>query len=283
MAKGISLHLGLNKVNPAHYAEWKGHLNAAEYDAKDMARLVKAYQPNFETKILLSPNTEGYDLATKDIVVSEITTAATRLVPNDLFVLTYSGHGGILPNLNKDPEKPDYDYDQTYCLYDELLIDDEMIALWAKFKQGVRILVISDCCHSGSIVKIFDHSNLNEPCFRSKNVPDKAINDTYLAHKDYYDKILNARSIDPSDIKASLVSISACQDEEYTYDGDYNSEFTKCLKDVWNFGRFQGNYLNFHQNITFQIQKIRSKQTPNYITLGKPMDNFYKQKPFKIV
>lgn len=281
MAKGISLHIGLNKVNPAHYAEWDGHLNAAGNDARDMARLVKAFQPNFETKILLSPNAGGHDLATKDNVIKEITAAATNLVANDLFVLTYSGHGGILPNLNKDPEKSDYD--QTYCLYDELLIDDEMMALWIKFKPGVRILVISDSCHSGSIVKFFDHSNLNEPCFRPKNIPDKAINNTYLAHKDYYDKILNAKSIDPSDIKASLVSISACEDEEYTFEGDHNGEFTQCLIEVWNSGRFQGNYLNFHQNITFQIQKTRPEQTPTYKTLGKPMNNFYNQKPFKIV
>ena len=40
--RALSLHLGLNAVDPAHYAGWGGELSACEFDAKDMAALAKS-------------------------------------------------------------------------------------------------------------------------------------------------------------------------------------------------------------------------------------------------
>ena len=42
MTTGISLHIGLNYVDPNHYSDWDGKLNAAEYDAKDMFFITKS-------------------------------------------------------------------------------------------------------------------------------------------------------------------------------------------------------------------------------------------------
>jgi hypothetical protein len=36
MARGISLHIGLNRVDPDHYDGWDGALTACEFDAEDM-------------------------------------------------------------------------------------------------------------------------------------------------------------------------------------------------------------------------------------------------------
>jgi hypothetical protein len=38
-------------------------------------------------------------------------------------------------------------------LYDRQLIDNELYALWARFRPGVRICVISDSCHSGTVTR----------------------------------------------------------------------------------------------------------------------------------
>ena len=56
-------------------------------------------------------------------------------------MLSYSGHGGQLPDLNDD--EPDQE-DETWCLYDGQVVDDELSELYSHFKQGVRILVLSD-------------------------------------------------------------------------------------------------------------------------------------------
>lgn len=36
MPKGISCHVGLNRVDPNHYNGWSGPLAACEYDAEDL-------------------------------------------------------------------------------------------------------------------------------------------------------------------------------------------------------------------------------------------------------
>ena len=52
MSKGISLHVGLNFVDPEHYDGWDGELQACEYDATDME--VLASSQGFATTKLLS-------------------------------------------------------------------------------------------------------------------------------------------------------------------------------------------------------------------------------------
>ena len=52
MATGISLHLGLNAVDPHDYEGWSGHLAACEYDAKDM-------QAIFVDAVVGKPGVEG--------------------------------------------------------------------------------------------------------------------------------------------------------------------------------------------------------------------------------
>ena len=53
MAKGISLHIGLNEVDPTHYSGWNGALSACEFDANDMASLAKK-QGFVESSIVLT-------------------------------------------------------------------------------------------------------------------------------------------------------------------------------------------------------------------------------------
>ena len=52
MAQGISLHIGLNSVDPGHYQGWDGKLNACEFDAKDMTKIgiLSKFQGKIETK-----------------------------------------------------------------------------------------------------------------------------------------------------------------------------------------------------------------------------------------
>jgi hypothetical protein len=57
MPAGISIHIGLNRVNPKHYRDefgrpWDGALGACEFDARDMQALAQAR--GFQTSILLT-------------------------------------------------------------------------------------------------------------------------------------------------------------------------------------------------------------------------------------
>ena len=90
--------------------------------------------------------------------------AAKRLVSGDLFFLTYSGHGGQVPDVTgEEADKQD----ETWCLYDGQLIDDELYFELSRFAAGVRILVLSDSCHSGTVTRAMPPQRRRRPVDRA--------------------------------------------------------------------------------------------------------------------
>lgn len=273
MAKGISLHIGLNRVDPNHYHGWSGLLRACEFDAQDMKAI--AENNNFESKALLT------DQATRTSVINHIESASQHLEPGDIFLVTYSGHGGQVPDQNGDEEDG---LDETWCLYDGQLIDDELHELWAKFKSKVRILVLSDSCHSGTVtraaISMAASPDDEAPLEESKRfMPFPIALRTYRANKSMYDEIADSIPEVKSNVKATVRLISGCQDNQFSYDGAHNGRFTGTLIGVWNEGTFKGDYERFHKKI---IERMPPNQTPNLFIIGADNPEFASQKPFQI-
>ena len=63
-----------------------------------------------------------------------------------------------MPDFSGDeaPDDPNDTLDETLCLFDGQLVDDELYALWAGFPADSRVLVVTDCCHSGTNIKARD-------------------------------------------------------------------------------------------------------------------------------
>ena len=272
-ANGRSLHIGLNRVDRDHYGGWDGTLAGCEFDANDMEAIAKS--KGFSTSVLLT------EAARSDAVVGEIEAAAKALGPGDIFFLTYSGHGGQVPDLNGDEE---WDRsDETWVLYDRQLVDDELYALWGSFAAGVRVVVLSDSCHSGSVTRalFYDASPANETAgSRFKNLPREVQKTTYEEHKDEYDAIQNGHPQgDHVGVGASVLLISGCMDNQLSRDGDRNGLFTQTLKEVWNDGTFSGPYQAFRNEIA---DRMPSDQTPNFFRVGLNAPLFEQQSPFTV-
>jgi metacaspase-1 len=62
MAKGLSVHVGLNAVDPTHHAGWAGPLAACEFDAS-IAR-ANGFQPTVPEVILRNRSVTQLALAT---------------------------------------------------------------------------------------------------------------------------------------------------------------------------------------------------------------------------
>ena len=267
MPKGISVHIGLNRVDPDHYEGWDGALAACEFDAKDMRTLAKKL--GFESTLLLTPQ------ATAQAVTSAILAAAKSLAKGDIFLLTYSGHGGQVRDTNGDERDR---MDETWVCYDRQLVDDELYALWSKFKAGVRIFVLSDSCHSGTVVR-------NVPAFvsggpRVRAMPRSVGEKVEKAHAKLYRSIQQENT--PSEkavVRSSTLLISGCMDNQFSMDGDRNGAFTGTLKKVWNGGKFKGNYRKLRDTI---VSKMPDSQTPNYYFVGAVNAAFEAQTPFTI-
>jgi hypothetical protein len=276
--QGIALTIGLNFVDPKHYGGWDGELNACEADAEDMAAI--ATSQGFDVSTLMTK------AATRSRVKTEISKAAGTLEAGDIFMLSYSGHGGQLPDRTSD--EPDAQ-DETWCLYDAQLLDDELYALFERFAERVRILVFSDSCHSGSVVKQAFYQgtvrgravvhSADEAKYRF--MPSEMALKTYRLNKDFYDEILdNVRSGESGErVSASVLLISGCQDNQLSADGDFNGLFTAQLLRVWRDGKFKGDYERFHRRI---VHRMPPDQTPNYFRAGQVDTNFEAQRPFTL-
>jgi len=280
MARGISLHLGLNKVDPAHYDGWDGALNACEADANDMKAI--ADSRGFESNILLTPD------ATSDAVISAIEKAAGELGSGDIFLLTYSGHGGQVPDRNDEGEEDRSD--ETWVAYDREIVDDELYALWAKFQPGVRVLVLSDSCHSGTVTRNIEgdvpnvvatreSAEAESPRYRA--MPRDVMIATYRANADLYDGIQKSvPSSDEPQVGATVLLISGCRDDQLSLDGFSNGLFTENLLAVWDKGEWSGGgHSEFHEAIR---SRMPDEQQPNYSRVGADDTEFEQQGPFTV-
>lgn len=290
-ARALSLHIGLNLVDPKHYGGWSGPLAACEFDANDMAALAKS-AGMAASKLLTRA-------ATRKAVLGAIRKAAKALKRGDLFFLSYSGHGGQVADASGDePDKQD----ETWCLYDAQLIDDELYFELSKFAAGVRILVLSDSCHSGTVTRA--RPEPPPPGTRARLMPADVALRVYETHRAFYDRLQadvaqvagKASIADPDAVlatlavqggrvqsiarrlKAAVILISGCQDNQVALDGDHNGAFTGQLRRIWNGGKFDGTHAQFHARI---VAGMPATQTPNLFLLG-PAAAFVAQRPFSV-
>jgi metacaspase-1 len=222
-------------------------------------------------------------------VIDAIERAADALDPGDFFFCTYSGHGGQVPDRN-DEEEEDRS-DETWLLYDRQLVDDELYALWAKFKPGVRIFLLSDSCHSGSVARAIEDmvpdvvataetAAKESPRYRA--LPRDKMISTYRKHAEVYDAIQKATpssSASKDAVGATVVLISGCQDDQLSLDGFANGRFTEELLKVWDGGAWTGGYANFHETIR---SGMPSTQQPNYMVVPSENADFEQQDPLTI-
>jgi hypothetical protein len=289
-ARALSLHLGLNAVSAAAYAGWDGPLAACEFDANDMAAIAKS--KGMKPTVLLTKK------ATRANLLAGLRAAAKALKPGDLFFLTYSGHGGQVPDVNGDEADKQ---DETWCLYDGQLIDDELYLELSRFAAGVRILVLSDSCHSGTVTRERPPPP-PPPGQRAKLMPAAVAMRVYGEHKAFYDKLqldvakaAGKPVVDPDTalaqvgaaaqatalvgaFKPAVVLISGCQDNQTSMDGEHNGAFTEQLLQVWNHGAFSGNYSSLHGRIRAAMP---ATQSPNLFVLGRAAA-FLAQTPFTV-
>lgn len=276
----MSLHIGVNLVDKTHYWKnefdsWDGQLLGCEADAEAMEQLAKAQ--GFTTKKLLTQD------ATRANVIQQIEQAAAELKAGDYFFLTYSGHGSQVKDIsrdefeNNDLSKMKIDSkDETWCLYDKQLIDDELHRLWTTFKKGVRILIFSDSCHSGTVSKtIGDEMPIAPPGIGFRMMPKSGLTVTYMKHAEFYDSLQSEQGANPS-IDARVVLISGCQDDELSREDQSPDSpgglFTKSMVKAWKFGGFSN-----HHDLFQMVQAFLkdTPQNPNYHAFGNEEDTTF--------
>jgi len=186
--------------------------------------------------------------ATRDAVRAQLTEMASLCEPGDLFLLTFSGHGGRtrLPSGEVG----------TWQLYDGTLNDEQLTADLAQFRQGVRVLIVSDNCGGGMPGGPQSPGGLEATASRGAASLSRPAIEGLL--------------------KASVLVLAACEQGKYADGPGLPGHFAAAIKRALN---VSGNYDAFHQALCHEMP---SYQKPDYYRLGTPNADFEGQQPFTI-
>lgn len=268
MAKGIALHIGVNIVDPEHYSGWSGPLECCEADADVMEKISTSL---------------GYDVtvyktaaATRESVSDFIREAASKLESGDTFFLSYSGHGGQVKDVDGDEEDGK---DETWCLFDGQLLDDELEILWSLFAEGTRVIVLSDSCHSGTVTKDTLEQDQPEDAGEPRMMPRADMTATYRKNRDFYAQIQYDLPNPRPPLKTTVRLFSGCQDDQLSYEAKPNGRFTTAISGAFEAGEFGSGYADFYQAI---LKRMPEYQTPNHFVIGEPNSEFDASAAFAI-
>jgi hypothetical protein len=304
MATGISIHVGVNaskapglNVQP---------LVGCENDAEEMRKLARAR--NF-VAVDSGPDVPIIrENATFENVLGKIRVAAEKLVAGDIFLFTFSGHG--TRRGADDPLEADLK-DETIVLHDKLLIDNVLRRrVWPKFKAGVRVVMVSDSCHSGGIAMslmndsatvasgssdgwrrgnrrlgIVDGSPVRQTgkmpaSFQVRGVSAVQVQEHFELLKQFYKELRESLPATPPPVPANVLLLAACREHETTSDGLPNGVFTKALLDVWNTNGTQ-TYEQLMDQITQKLKQANVFNRPAMFAIG-PSPGFANNEAFKI-
>ena len=162
--------------------------------------------PRSNVKILVDAE------ATKKNMIEGVKNLLTGATAGDVLVFTNSSHGSY-----KVDKKEDEEYDEVICPYDteeNLLFDDELRQIFADIPECVRVTVICDSCHSGTITRIMPGADERRMRFLNPSVRgDEEIDDPWKARPRRLKKYPQSKMND--------VLVAACTDIELAYDAKF--------------------------------------------------------------
>jgi hypothetical protein len=296
---GISIHVGVNATKAPGISVQP--LFGCENDAEAMRKLARARQfapldPNDDVPIVR-------DKATFENVLGKIRLAADKLVAGDTFLFTFSGHG--TRRGAEDPTETDLK-DETLVLHDKLLVDNVLRRrLWPTFKQGVRVVMVSDSCHSGGLAMAVEDNSESETAavagsggspldlrrssvdwdrrspiptrtpveqatpkngFRMRTIPESQAQQHFELLKQFYKELRESLPPAAPPLDATFLLLAACEEFETTKDGLPNGVFTKALLDV-----LSANGAQTYNQLKINIRaKLQQASNPVVKVIGPP-------------
>jgi hypothetical protein len=294
--KALAIAIGVGRVDPKHYFGWEGIDSTCENDARRMA----AFAESKGFRLVGPPPGVGTGTdpilsaaATKEVVLGAMDRAIDELEAEDILFVFFSGHGSQYTKRRKPLTSG-----ESFALYDGYLLDAQWKAMLARFKPGVRLLVISESCHSGGfgppeevdplteyeeMVKA-EEKRLGEGTKIKKmkhravplDIAQQVFNDQ---EKEFETTLLGLSDSEP---EAWVLLIAACQANQLSEVGPENGMFTSRLLSILENqdDKFQGDYQQLYRKVRRRFTK--PTQSPFYWSLGPGGDKFGHEEAFSI-
>lgn len=250
--------IGINDY-PIEGADLKGCVN----DAHQWASLLTDHFDFPSSDVMMMTDKE----ATKANVLGGLKDLLAGANSGDVLVFTNSSHGSQIPDTSGDEPT----YDEVLCPYDirdSAVTDDELRELFTGLPRGVKLSVISDSCHSGTVTRALIVDNipgLSMPDDRRVRFLNPALFRGGPVLPDPMGASPRARMAYPQASMDHLL-LSGCLDREYSYDavieGDYHGAMTfhaiKAITDA----NYKITYRELSDRLTPMLEQAGYQQHP---------------------
>ena len=175
----------------------------------------------------------------------------------DVVVFTNASHG----TYKADSDGDEAGYDEAICPYDtdsNLLLDDELRGLFKNIPKDVRLTVISDSCHSGSVTRV-----AVDQYRRNRQLNPRVWGGIELAP----DKLRKARGGEKHPESAmNEILLSGCKSNQTSADAHINGDFhgamsyyaIKAIEDAG----YNLTYADLHANLLPMLEDENYDQVP---------------------
>lgn len=228
MAKGHALLVGLTRVDVRAHGGWNGENGCwgCELDVENMARVLRPL--GYRTRTLKTAE------ATHDAILAGLAQLAVDAESGDAVVFYFSGHGGQQVDTSGDELDGK---DETLVAFDRDVIDDEIFVALKAFREGVRVVMISDSCNSGT--------NYRGLADQPTPTPFRPVGD---------DKALGCM----------LIHAGGCRDGKTSAGYVIGGAFTQALCNVWAGGAFLGTMKMLHEQVVARVKASGHTQDVTY-------------------
>lgn len=210
-----ALCIGINNY-PGTGSDLSGCVNDANDWKKELGTR------GFITQVLLDRQ------ATRKNILASMKAQIQKAKTGDSIVFTYSGHGTFIPD--QDGDEAD-GTDECLCPYDinsnGPITDDELFELFNSKAVGVRLVFLSDSCHSGTVTRFAPITTPATMKVKDVKAPQRKVRflppSVFLA-KNKINQLGASRALRRSSPPGRYggLLICGCLDAEYSYDAWFN-------------------------------------------------------------
>ncbi|HEX8142628.1 MAG TPA: caspase family protein [Pyrinomonadaceae bacterium] len=243
-----ALCVGVNDYPFGQDNDLRGCVN----DANDWARMLKEHYDFTDIQQLLDAK------ATKANIISGLKNLLKGAKAGDVLVFTNASHGTYQAETGGD----EANYDEAICPYDtdsNLLLDDELRELFTGLPKDVRLTVISDSCHSGSVTRV----KVNE----------------YRRNRQLNPRVWGGRELTPEQLRAARsnkemypesgmkeILLSGCKSNQTSADAFINNDYhgamsyfaLKAITDA----KYKLTYADLHKRLLSLLEEEMYDQVP---------------------
>jgi hypothetical protein len=243
-----ALCIGINDY-PGTGSDLAGCVN----DANDWAEALA--ERDFEVAVMLDA------AATREAMLDDMAKHVSAAESGDVVVITYSGHGTWVPDADGDEKDL---RDEALCPHDiraaGAITDDELFELFSARKRGVRAVLISDSCHSGTLQRMAPPIGDNPVTVRF--LPPEV----FLAAEQRPLAERASVAVAAGRPRRSALVLAGCRDTEYSYDASFgdrpNGAYSYVALQALRQLPAGATYRDWHTRIREQLPSADYPQTP---------------------